>query len=225
MLSEFCSMFHIERGVTAFIGGGGKTSAIRVLAAYLRQYGSVLVCTTTHIHPPADLPFCEARTKPLPFGACVCVGTPEGYKIIAPRQPLAALMQLADYVLVEADGAKHLPLKAHAAHEPVIPDEATAVLAVLGLDGIGKPILEAAHRPALYAALCNTEPDAIVTPALAMQVLASYPRVTGILLNKADTPQDVSLAHTLLPYAKLPVAIVSWQSAEPIKELWRNPSC
>ena len=38
MLSEFCSMFHIERGVTAFIGGGGKTWLVIGLAVLLFGY-------------------------------------------------------------------------------------------------------------------------------------------------------------------------------------------
>lgn len=32
------------------------------------------------------------------------------------------LADAADYVIVEADGSKRLPLKAHASHEPVIPE-------------------------------------------------------------------------------------------------------
>ena len=60
---------------------------------------------------------------------------------------------MADYIFAEADGSKHLPLKAHAAHEPVIPPEANQTILVLGASGFGKPIAAAAHRPALYCLL------------------------------------------------------------------------
>ena len=55
---------------------------------------------------------------------CVCVGSAsESGKFSAPELTFRTLCALADYVIVEADGSKRLPLKAHAAHEPVIPPE------------------------------------------------------------------------------------------------------
>ena len=50
------------------------------------------------------------------------------------------LMELAEQILVliEADGARRLPLKVPAEHEPVIPEMTTHVLSVYGLDSIGK---------------------------------------------------------------------------------------
>ena len=42
-------LLHIGRGVTALIGGGGKTTLLCTLAEELRARGSVLLCTSTHI--------------------------------------------------------------------------------------------------------------------------------------------------------------------------------
>ena len=50
-------------------------------------------------------------------------------------------------LLVEADGSRRLPLKAHAPHEPVIPKEAGCVLCVVGARGFDRPIRKAVHRP------------------------------------------------------------------------------
>ena len=51
-------------------------------------------------------------------------------------------------LLVEADGARRLPLKAPAAHEPVIPAWASSVIVVAGLSGLGKPLsTDWVHRP------------------------------------------------------------------------------
>ena len=69
----------------------------------------------------------------------MCVGKSDGgEKLTAPYVSIGDLESLADYVLVEADGAKRFPLKAPAAHEPVIPDETRLVIAVAGLSGVGK---------------------------------------------------------------------------------------
>ena len=46
--------------------------------------------------------------------------------------------QEIDYMLVEADGSAGHPVKAHAEHEPVIPASVTKVVAMLGLEALGK---------------------------------------------------------------------------------------
>jgi probable selenium-dependent hydroxylase accessory protein YqeC len=46
----------------------------------------------------------------------------------------------ADYVIVEADGAAGHPVKAPAEHEPVIPSSATLVVAMMGLEALGRPV-------------------------------------------------------------------------------------
>ena len=146
-MQELSSFFEISKGITALIGGGGKTSSMYALAVELRKKGSVIVCTSTHILLPPQYPFLPRLLSSLSFGDVVSTGTVDGQKLSAPTQPFRELLGYADYVLVEADGSRQLPLKAHAPHEPVIPDEAKTVLVVIGIDGLGKPIRDAAHRP------------------------------------------------------------------------------
>ena len=120
----------IQPGVTAIIGGGGKTTLMECLAEELSAQARVIVCTTTHIHPEQNMPCLvspsEAEVEAeLARTHCVCVGSAsESGKFSAPELTFRTLCALADYVIVEADGSKRLPLKAHAAHEPVIPPEA-----------------------------------------------------------------------------------------------------
>jgi len=45
--------------------------------------------------------------------------------------------KLADYFLVEADGAAGRPVKAPASHEPVIPLSTTDLVGVIGIDALG----------------------------------------------------------------------------------------
>lgn len=224
--NELLGFFGITRGVTAWIGGGGKTSMLLWLSGLLKAHGSVIVCTSTHIFPPAGMPLFRRVNHRLRTGECIAVGTPEDSgKLTAPEQSFSTLIGIADYVLCEADGSKGLPLKAHAGHEPVIPPESGVVLAVLGLDGIGKPIREAAHRPELYASKLGVSIDTPVSPALAAAMLNSYPRVTGYVLNKADTPLRLACAREIASLLNKPAAITTMQPEVKLIELWRNGIC
>ncbi len=175
-----------ERGIVAFVGGGGKTSALYRLAAELAApgHGRVLLTPTTKmllpgfddadglfIHTDFDL-IAERLQAGLPYLRRVAIApqvieTPEGWKLDSapPDWPgrLAGLPRVAA-VLVEADGSRHLPFKAPASHEPPIPPGADVVVVVLGLDVLGQS-LDAAHvhRPERVAALTGLALGATVT--------------------------------------------------------------
>ena len=80
----------------------------------------------------------------------VCAGpfTPEG-KLTAPDFP--GWQHAADFVLVEADGSKRLPAKAHASWEPVLPPQRKRTVCAFGASALGQSIQTAAHRPALHS--------------------------------------------------------------------------
>ena len=63
-----------------------------------------------------------------------------------PEPVLRDLLIAADYVLIEADGAKHYSLKYPAEHEPVIPAESTDVILVLGIWDLGKSCQDVIFR-------------------------------------------------------------------------------
>ena len=200
--SSLAAALDVPRGITALVGGGGKTTLMLRLARELIEGGArVIVTTTTHIFPPEGIPTgnpanAQEVARALLLEPLLCLGKPAADgKLTAPDLSMAMLSQLADYVIVEADGAKRLPLKAPDAHEPVIPRETRLVVAVAGLDGAGKPIREATFRPALYAALCEKSEQEAVTPRDIARVLAhpngqrkSIPKGArfAVLLNKAD---------------------------------------
>lgn len=219
-LSDF---FEIKPGVTALIGGGGKTSTMYALAEELRQSASVVLCTSTHILHPPQYPYFHRLVAELKPGDVVSTGTIDGAKLSMPEQNISELMRYADFVLVEADGSRQLPLKAHAAHEPVIPKEANTVLVVIGIDGLGKRIYEVAHRPELYAEKCRTSVEEIVTEEMIRTVVSTYPRCDGVVINKADDPEQLRKAKSLAEQFSVPVAITAWHSAiEPIKAYRRR---
>ena len=79
----------------------------------------MIIATSTHIYPPEELPRSILPPLTARIHGKICAGTPtETGKLTAPSQSWAELLTLADYVLVEADGSKGLPLKAHRAFEP-----------------------------------------------------------------------------------------------------------
>ena len=209
---DISALLGVERGVTALIGGGGKTTLMYTLAEELRHRGTVVVTTSTHIQRPEQYPVLTAAddvAAALAEHGAVCVASesPEG-KLCAPALSFEALAALADFVLVEADGSKRLPLKAHAPHEPVIPPNARRIIYVVGADGFGRPIRQVCHRPERYAALCGAAEDDLVTPALEAKVLHAEGYDTGwVYINKVETAEDWRNAEALA--ALLPGKVIA----------------
>ena len=216
-MQKLSSFFGLEKGITALIGGGGKTSTMYFLAEELRKAGSVIVCTSTHILCPLQYPYLTFLSECLLPGEVVSTGTCDGQKLSSPQQSFVELTEFADYVLVEADGSRQLPLKAHASHEPVIPIGANKVLVLIGVDGLGKPIRDAAHRPELFAKICGVSVDAFVTEEMIRKVVLTYPRCDGVIINKADNAILQRNAESLAKQFSVPVAITAFQTDQPIK--------
>lgn len=218
-MMDISALLGVEKGVTALIGGGGKTTLMYTLAEELRRRGTVIVTTSTHIQRPEQYPVLTAAddvAAALAEHGAVCVAgeTAEG-KLCAPPLSFEVLAALADFVLVEADGAKRLPLKAHAPHEPVIPANARQTIYVVGADGFGHPIRQVCHRPERYAALCGAAEDDIVTPALEAKVLHAEGYDTGwVYINKVETAEDRRNAEALAALLPGKVAAGSlWERA------------
>ena len=208
---ELRSALQIKPGMTAIIGGGGKTTLLYALARELSQDARVIVCTTTHIFPPEHMTCLTTKSRGEVCAAlqrenCICVGSKcaEG-KLSAPGISFEALVQIADYILVEADGSKHHPLKAHASHEPVVPAQTNQTILVLGVSGLGKPIREAAHRPELYAEKLGVSTEDIATPERAARLLQLEALHTRVLINQVETQKDMVLARKLAERMSCPV--------------------
>ena len=212
-MERFSAVLEVKKGVTAIIGSGGKTSLLRRLGAELE--GRVILCTTTRIwpfdHVPVLLdPTADQVERDFRKSGVLCLGSHrDDGKLGPPALSMAALAQLADYVLVEADGAAGLPLKAHASWEPVIPPESGQVIQVVGASGIGQIIRTVAHRPERYAALTETAEDAVVTPAMAARVIKREGLCSRVLVNQADRAEEA--ARALAAAAHVPAAAGSLQ--------------
>jgi probable selenium-dependent hydroxylase accessory protein YqeC len=112
-----------------------------------------------------------------------------------------------DHIIVEADGAKKLPLKAPGEHEPVIPSAATLVIPIVGIDAVGKPLnKETAFRPERIAELTGTKLGDPITPHLiASLIVHSQGLCKGVpsgariipLINKVETTEELNGARDI----------------------------
>lgn len=152
----------------AFVGGGGKTSLMFALAAALP--GRRILTTTTRIFAAQmklanDVIFATEGTENFEkeieraldrWESCLVVGQVAGEKAVGvpPELPGVWLARPdVDFVLVEADGSRMRPIKAPAAHEPVIPPAATVVVPMMGIDALDGRFTKVTHRPEIAAKL------------------------------------------------------------------------
>ena len=193
----FAEALGVRSGVTSVIGSGGKTSLLAALARELP--GTVILTTTTHILPFAGVPLVTSADADdvraaLAGSRVICVGSQaeKNGKLVTPELGIDALASLADHVLVEADGARRLPLKAHAAWEPVIPACSDRTILVLGASGLDRPVREAVHRPELFCELSGCLPDDPATPELVARAANAEALADVALVNQADVAPERS---------------------------------
>lgn len=196
--------------LAALVGAGGKSSTMYALARQAADGGrKVVVTTTTHILPHPSLPLAGdlgELAALLKHNRVVTLGAYDQRGKLTGAGDPADCLELADVVLIEADGAKLRPLKAPADHEPVIPPQTQAVIAAAGLDSVGQALKAVCHRPERVQALLGAEPDHLITPADVAEILASplggrkdvTPAMAfRCLLNKADSPARWETGRTI----------------------------
>lgn len=184
-----------ERKTLAFVGAGGKTTAMFKAARELldareleENNKTVLVTTTTHIGTwqagLANHIYCIKSTtditkleKDLPYGIVLLTGEETNNRLggLAPEN-LEKVKRIADDhqlpLLIEADGSHFCPLKAPATHEPAIPEFAQHVIVMAGLMGLGKPLTKNwVHRPEIFAGLSGLKLGEDVTSEALVKVL------------------------------------------------------
>ena len=200
----------IRPGVTSVIGSGGKSTLLARLAEELGAKGAtVALATTTHFMPFEGVATVtghdvdEVRAA-LAAGGVACVAVPaEGPAGAAGKLGLA---RLADYVLVEADGSRRLPLKAHAAWEPVVPAGSTQSVLVVGASGFGQPVREAVHRPERFCELARCSPDDVATPDAVAAVIRAEGLASRVTVNQCEGEGALACARRLQALLDVPVA-------------------
>ena len=201
-----------KKHIISLVGGGGKTTIMYELANYYAAASKrVVVFTTTHIWLPRNSAAvangcnaCGAYAADLSAvqrlwqqGGYAVIGTLEQGtgKLIAPAAELLEhALELCDIAIIEADGAKQMPCKLPAEHEPVLLPESDIIIAVAGLDALGKSLEEACFRWQLgreiFASSCNLLLDEIKLAQILLSEQGSHKavgtRAYYIALNKCD---------------------------------------
>lgn len=163
----------------ALVGGGGKTTMLHALGNQLD--GSVLLTTTTKMGTEQDGGFTtviadKIDADAIGAGTSIVWSRVDGNKAFGiTREQCDRWAELANYVVIEADGARQKPFKAPASYEPVIPSSVTLVISVIGADALGRVIADQCHRPLRVAALAQCEPYQRLSPSGAAKVLL-HPR-------------------------------------------------
>lgn len=217
-----------RKEVVALVGGGGKTSAMFRLGDELAARGwRAIMTTSTHIgadqatsaphvikvlhEPPLPaqkriLAQVADRSPALAIGAINPQTKKAGGLAPAVIDMLAAAPEV-DALIIEADGARTLPFKAPADHEPVIPPSTTLVVPVVGVDVVGQPLDdEHVHRPGRIVALTGAVEGRPVALEHIAQVLThvqgglkGVPKQARVvpLVNKVETLAQQEMARAL----------------------------
>ena len=119
----------------------------------------------------------------------LCLGTLEKNGKLSPFPlPFSTLEQMADYVLVEADGSKRLPGKAHGQNEPQIPKESQRTILVFGASALHKPISDVIHRVEIFQSFFTPplSPDTLMTKELLLQAFRKENLGDCLFVNQLD---------------------------------------
>ena len=203
-------------GLVAVVGGGGKSSLLFALAECLS--GRVVLSTTTRIFA-AQMSRAAAVCTTADdgwqdelerfAGNLLIVGRVEGERAggVPPELPASWLARPdIDWVVVEADGSRMLPVKAPAEHEPVVSERTDLLVCVAGIDALAAPIERVAHRPERVAEITGLGVSEHLTPE-ALGVLLTSPRGglkgapdgarVALLLNKVESSTQREAAHRI----------------------------
>lgn len=207
-----------RRELISLVGGGGKSTLLFALGDELAGAGMrVILTTTTKMgrNQVLDIPtvcwsadtgcVIAALDKP---GPVMLLTYGDDHKVTGPAPEAVDDLFAesdADYVVVEADGSKGMPLKAPAEHEPVVPPASTTVVILVGIDAVGQPLAQVAHRAEVAQKFLGTGPDHTLTaadcaaivlhPAGALRVCPPTSRV--IVAVTKVTPESEASANEL----------------------------
>jgi probable selenium-dependent hydroxylase accessory protein YqeC len=226
----------LERGgVISLVGAGGKTALMFRLANELsRQGAAVLTTTTTKIYMPK-----RNQSSAVVVAECAKTVLKQAGMLLNHHRHISAGSRrlpfqdklkgfapdmideiwqsgIFRWIIVESDGAAGRPVKAPAAHEPVIPKCAQWVIGIAGLQAVGKPLIARwAFRPQRVSQITGLAAGSILTEGAIADL---FLRAGGVLkdapagairvafLNQADSNDRLEsgrkIAQILLRHSK-----------------------
>lgn len=212
-----------DKNMIAVQGAGGKTSSVFLLANEFKSMNEAsLVSTTTKMGIVSEDKFdylytfnektkivdgkiyftSKSRTDTKEIGF-----EPEFFDKIF-------LDGLFSNIILETDGAKTRPIKAPREDEPVNPKNITHCVGVMGLDSVNKPFDEKFCHRKEYMKKIIGNPKILTTKSYAEIINSncglfknSYDAKKFLILNKADTKQDIENAMDIIERIDVDVKI------------------
>lgn len=205
----------------SIVGAGGKTTTMFYLANKYASAGkNVIVTTSTHIGIPQERHVYiieeaeeaqDIRKKIkehfLAFpSSFLVIAAREGkhtHKLCSPKEEyFAVFSEMADMVIVEADGSRQLPLKVPREHEPNILQGTKQIVVVAGMDAIGQKAREICFAYEQAKGLYGWDDEHCITRDDVLTILtdtrAGLKHASDLkkifVLNKADDAQKMESA-------------------------------
>ena len=210
--------FSLSMGdVVCIVGAGGKTTVLYSLATELRKLAmNVIATTTTRMQISSNKAISRSlfvreehnnwvieleKYLSLHGLATLVEARERDDKLIGIHSNrVVDISHLAEYILIEGDGARSRSLKAPAGHEPVIPIETTVCVLVVGFDVLGEVMnKKTVHRLDIVRKLSGVKQGGLVTDSVIVDALVKgyLPKLTTVartivFLNKVSRGQQES---------------------------------
>lgn len=219
-LSSLIEQENLEQeSIISIIGAGGKTTLLYALGDILSKKNKVILTTTTKMYYPSHLKdsqiLLENDINKLyeKDKALVFLGSKDGNKIKSLNHKfLIEALSLYDQLIIEADGAKMLPIKIKNEQEPVILKGCNCVIQVIGLSCLNQKIKDVLFR---YKIACETfnidENSRLNVDLLKKIILYNFEGIDCckkiILFNQVDKLNDILLINKLKESFDYPVYV------------------
>jgi probable selenium-dependent hydroxylase accessory protein YqeC len=211
-----------EREVISLVGAGGKTALMFALGNELSaKRKGILLTTTTKIWEPATSPslgiFLSDQLSAMKKWVAEDLDS-FGYLLVAQERLTNGKLQGiapewveelrsltgVSMIIVEADGAAGRSLKAPREGEPVLPQNTTLLIPVVGIDVLGCPLDERyVFRSEIATKLLGIPLGSLVTEEmiarLLEEIIRNQPEKTRVtpFINKVDLPGALKKARRL----------------------------
>ncbi len=225
-----------EREVISLVGGGGKTT---LLFAFGQELPScrrgILLTTTTKIWEPPAAPYfalflserySEVKKWIKNNGArvpCLLIARKrlgDGKLLGVPPQWIEELQSVGNIsmIVIEADGAAGRSLKAPREGEPVVPQNTTLLIPVMGIDAFGCPLDEEhVFRSEIASRFLSLAVGSKVTKRiiflLLSEIIRSRPPEARVIpfINKVDLAGGLEKARKLGAYLLQDREATGWE--------------
>ena len=207
---EFLNIESNKKEMISIVGAGGKTTLLYNISKELkRMYKRILLTTTTHIYiPPKDVytDLFLSNSRETLFKYAEAIKDKDLFIIgdsITKEKKIKGIdisiadeiykLGIFDFILIEADGSKKKPIKAPAEWEPMIPQMSSMVIGVIGLDSLGKIVVEdSIHRLKEFCNISECRPGDIINGSMIAKLI-KHPK--GLFKNTPEKAEKIALLN------------------------------